>query len=148
MAVFRAVIEAGLYASKNENRKGMAAVLAQPNYLNAPETVIEQVISGRYADGLGNIKTVADRVNFDPFPHYSMAVWLTTQMRRWNMIKEDIDHKALAERVMLATDARKIMAELGVAEPVPGFRTERIMGKEFNSNEPDEYLRSLNIKRG
>ena len=148
MAVFRSVIEAGLYASKQENRKGMAAVLAQPNYLNAPETVIEQVISGRYADGLGTIKTVPDRVNFDPFPHYSMAVWLTTQMRRWNMIKDDIDHKALAERVMLATDARRMLAENGVNLPPPGFRTESIMGKDFNSNEPDAYLRSLATKRG
>ena len=148
MAVFRSAVEAGLYASKLENRKGMAAVLAQPNYLNAPETVIEQVISGRYADGLGNIKSMPDRVNFDPFPQYSMAVWLTTQMRRWNMIKDDIDHKKLAESVMLATDARKIMAEQGIAEPVPGFRNERILGKYFNSNEPDEYLRSLATKRG
>ena len=77
-----------------------------------------------------------------------MAVWLTTQMRRWNMIKDDIDHKKLAESVMLATDARKIMAEQGIAEPVPGFRNERILGKDFNSNEPDEYLRSLATKRG
>ena len=146
MAVFRSVIEAGLHASNFENRKGMATVLAQPNYLNAPETVIEQVIGGRYADGLGNVKSVPDRVNFDPFPHYSMAVWLTTQMRRWNMIKDDIDHKALAERVMLATEARKLLAENGVAVAPEGFRSERIMGKEFNSNEPDVYLGS--IRRG
>ena len=35
--------------------------------------VIEQVISGRFADGLGNVRTVPDRIVFDPFPHYSMA---------------------------------------------------------------------------
>ena len=136
MAVFRSVVEAGLFANEPKNRVGMAKVLAQPNYLNAPEVVIEQVISGRYADGLGAVKNVPDRVAFDPFPHYSMAVWLEVQMRRWNMLKEDVDYKALAQRVMLATDARKYMAALGVNVPAPGFRKERIMGKEFDSNVP------------
>lgn len=143
MAVFRSVIEAGLYASDPKNRVGMAKVLAQPTYLNAPETVVEQVISGRFADGLGQVRNVPDRVNFDPFPHYSMAVWLLTQMRRWNMLKNDIDFKALAREVMLATDARKYMAELNVDVPPPGFRKEVIMGKEFDSDAPDQYINTL-----
>ncbi|PPD15869.1 MAG: nitrate ABC transporter substrate-binding protein [Methylobacterium sp.] len=143
MAVFRSVIEAGIHASKPENRAGMSKVLAQTNYLNAPEGVIEQVIGGRFADGLGNIRTVPDRVNFDPFPHYSMAVWLTTQMRRWNMISTDLDHRKLAERVMLATDARRLMAEQGVTVTDADFRRERILGREFDSNDPDGYLRTL-----
>ena len=84
---------------------GMTKVLSQPQYLNAPEIVVEQVITGRYADGLGNIKTADDRVDYQPFPHYAAAVWLMTQLRRWNMLKEDIDYKKLAQQVMLATDA-------------------------------------------
>lgn len=147
MAVFRSVIEAGIYASKAENRTGMAKILAQPNYLNAPEPVIEQVIGGRYADGLGTVRSAPDRVTFDPFPRYSMAVWLTTQMRRWNMIKEDIDHKKLAASVMLAVDARKILAEQGIQVSEPAYGRERILGKDFDSNEPDAYLSGL-PKRG
>ncbi|HRF08542.1 MAG TPA: CmpA/NrtA family ABC transporter substrate-binding protein [Xanthobacteraceae bacterium] len=143
LAVFRSVVEAGLWSSKIENRDGLAKILSAPNYLNAPEGVIEQVIKGRYADGLGNIKDVPDRVKFDPFPHYSMAVWLSTQMQRWNMLPAGIDHKQLAQRVMLATDAQKIMAEQGVNVPEPGFRKERILGKDFDSNEPEKYLNSL-----
>ena len=99
----------------------MAKVLAQPQYLNAPEVVIDQVITGRYADGLGNIKTADDRVDYQPFPHYSAAVWLMTQLRRWNIVKDDIDYKALAQQVMLATDAAKIMKEMGV-QPPPRLR--------------------------
>jgi TetR/AcrR family transcriptional regulator, transcriptional repressor for nem operon len=38
--------------------------------------VVDQVITGRYADGLGSIKVVPQRVDFQPYPHYSMAVWL------------------------------------------------------------------------
>ena len=96
MAFYRAIIAASLHVSDKKNRAGMAKVLAQPQYLNAPEIVVEQVITGRYADGLGNIKNADDRVDYQPFPHYSAAVWLMTQLRRWNMLKEDVDYKKLA----------------------------------------------------
>lgn len=143
MATYRAVIEAGLYASEKKNREGMAKVLAQPQYLNAPEVVIDQVLTGRYADGLGNIKTVPDRVEYNPFPHYSMAVFLMTQIRRWNMLKEDIDYKKLAAEVMLATDAARLMAEQGATPPPIEFRKEIVMGKVFDSNDPDAYMKTL-----
>jgi nitrate/nitrite transport system substrate-binding protein len=143
MAFYRAIIASSLFVAKKENRADMAKVLAQPQYLNAPEVVVEQVITGRYADGLGAIKNDPARIDYQPFPHYSAAVWLMVQLRRWNMLKEDIDYKKLAEQVMLATDATKIMQEQGVTPPQGGFRTETILGKPFNSSEPEAYLKSV-----
>jgi nitrate/nitrite transport system substrate-binding protein len=143
MAFYRAIVAASLHVSDKANRAGMAKVLAQPQYLNAPEVVIEQVITGRYADGLGNVKTAPDRVDYQPFPQYSAAVWLMVQLRRWNILKEDIDYKALAEQVMLATDAARIMREMGANAPEPSFRKEIILGQEFDSSKPDEYLKSV-----
>jgi nitrate/nitrite transport system substrate-binding protein len=105
--------------------------------------VVDQVITGRYADGLGEIKTADDRVDYQPFPHYSAAVWLMVQLRRWNMLKEDIDYKKLAQQVMLATDAAKIMREMGASPPVADFGKEKILGQEFDSSRPDEYLKSV-----
>jgi nitrate/nitrite transport system substrate-binding protein len=143
MAFYRAIIASSLFVAKKENRADMAKVLAQPQYLNAPEVVVEQVITGRYADGLGAIKNDPARIDYQPFPHYSAAVWLMVQLRRWNMLKEDIDYKKLAEQVMLATDATRIMQEQGVTPPQGGFRTETILGKPFNSSEPEAYLKSV-----
>lgn len=143
MAFYRAIIAASLHVADKKNRAGMAKVMAQPQYLNAPEIVLDQVLTGKYADGLGNIKTVADRVDYQPFPHYSMAVFLMTQMRRWNLLKEDIDYKKLAEQVMLATDAAKLMAELGGEVPKIEFRKEVVMGKSFDTNDPEGYLKTL-----
>jgi nitrate/nitrite transport system substrate-binding protein len=143
MAFYRAIVSASLYVSDRDNRAGMAKVLSQPQYLNAPEIVVDQVISGHYADGLGNIKTADDRVDYQPFPQYSAAVWLMVQLRRWNMLKQDIDYKKLAEEVMLATDASKIMKELGANPPPITFRKEIILGQEFDSSKPDEYLKSV-----
>jgi nitrate/nitrite transport system substrate-binding protein len=143
MAFYRAIVAASLHVSDKSNRAGMAKVLAQPQYLNAPEIVVDQVLTGRYADGLGNIKSDEGRVDYQPFPHYSAAVWLMTQLRRWNMLKEDVDYKKLAQQVMLATDAGRIMRELGGNPPAAEFRKEIILGQEFDSNRPDEYLKSV-----
>jgi nitrate/nitrite transport system substrate-binding protein len=143
MAFYRAIIASSLYVSDKANRPGMAKVLSQPQYLNAPEIVVDQVISGRYADGLGNIKTADDRVDYQPFPQYSAAVWLMVQLRRWNILKEDIDYKKLAQEVMLATDASNVMRDEGVTPPPIEFRKEIILGKEFDSSKPEEYLRTV-----
>jgi nitrate/nitrite transport system substrate-binding protein len=143
MAFYRAIVASSLHVSDARNRAGMAKVLAQPQYLNAPEVVIDQVITGRYADGLGAIKEDARRVDYRPFPQYAAAVWLMTQLRRWKMLKEDIDYKGLAEKVMLATDAARILREDGVEPPPITFGKEQILGREFDSAKPEEYLASL-----
>lgn len=146
LAFFRAIIGASLYVDEPKNRVGMAKVLAAPNYLNQPELVIDQVLTGKFADGLGNIKNVPDRVEFHPFPHFSSAVWLMVELRRWGILKQDMDYKKLAEQVMLVTDAKRLMAEQGVQAPVAGFRKEKILGEEFDSNQPEAYLKKAIIK--
>ena len=143
MAFYRAIIAASLHVAKKENRADMAKTLSVPEYLNAPEVVVNQVITGRYADGLGTIKSDTGRIDYQPFPHYSAAVWLMVQLRRWNMLKEDVDYKKLAEQVMLATDAAKIMKEQGVTPPAVEFRKETILGQVFDSSKPEEYLKSV-----
>src|SRR6059058_6531922 len=56
-ALTRAIVDATAYASKAENRKQIAEAIAPANYINAPVTVLEQVLTGTYADGLGGVKT-------------------------------------------------------------------------------------------
>ena len=128
---------------RRSNRAGMAKVLSQPQYLNAPEVVVEQVHRRPLCRRARNHQDDDDRVDFQPFPHYSAAVWLMTQLRRWNMLKEDVDYKKLAQQVMLATDAARIMREMGATPPAADFGKEIILGKEFDSSKPEEYLRSV-----
>jgi nitrate/nitrite transport system substrate-binding protein len=110
--------------------------------------VVEQVLTGRFADGLGNIQDVPDRIDFDPFPWHSMAVWILTQMKRWGYIEGDVDYKAIAEQVYVASDAAKMMKELGYEPPAETYANYTIMGKEFDYNEPEAYVESFDIKRG
>jgi nitrate/nitrite transport system substrate-binding protein len=146
-ALLKAIIDATAFAHKPENRKEIAAAIAPANYLNQPETVLEQILTGTYADGLGQVKRDPNRIDFDPFPWQSFAIWILTQMKRWGQIKGDIDYKAVAEQVFLATDTAKLMKEAGLTPPAASSKSFKVMGKEFDPAKPDEYVQSFAIRR-
>jgi nitrate/nitrite transport system substrate-binding protein len=146
-ALLKAIIEATAFASRPENRKQIAEAIAPANYLNQPVTVVEQVLTGTFADGLGQVRRVPDRIDFDPFPWESFAVWIMTQMKRWGQIKGDVDYKGVAKQVYLATDAARLMKDAGLAPPATTSKTFVVMGKTFDPDKANEYLASFAIKR-
>jgi nitrate/nitrite transport system substrate-binding protein len=146
-ALTRAIVDATAYSSKPENRKEIADAIAPANYINAPPIVLEQVLTGTYADGLGGIKKDPRRVDFDPFPWNSFAVWMLTQMKRWGQIKGNVDYKGVAEQVFLATDMTKLMKEMGLTPPPATSKTIVVMGKTFDPTKPEEYVAGFKIKK-
>ena len=146
-ALLKAIIDATAFARKPENRKQIAEAIAPANYLNQPVTVVEQVLTGTFADGLGNVRKVPDRIDFDPFPWHSFAVWILTQMKRWGQIKGDVNYDQIAREVFLATDAAKLMKEVGLTPPAATSKKFTVMKKEFDPTKPDAYLASFAIKR-
>ena len=94
-------------ARSPKNRKQIAKAIAPPNYLNQPVTVVEQVLTGKFADGLGNVQerarphrlrsvSVADHGGVDP--HADEALGPGQGRRRL---------QADREQVFLLTDAKK-----------------------------------------
>ncbi len=153
LALWKSIMDATNFASIKSNRKDISKAIAPKNYLNQPVTVIEQVLTGRFADGLGKVKNVPDRIDFDPFPWHSMGVWILTQMKRWGYLEGDVNYKKLAEEVYLATDAQKLMAEMKLdgpygKPPSTTYAKYTIMGKEFDPAKPEAYVNSFAIKRG
>lgn len=146
-ALLKAIIEATAFASKPENRKQIAEAIAPANYINQPVTVLEQILTGTFADGLGKVQRVPDRVDFDPFPWESFAVWIMTQMKRWGQLKADVDYAAVARQVFLATDAERLMKQAGLVPPSTTTKSFVVMGKTFDPSKPDDYLKSFAIKR-
>jgi nitrate/nitrite transport system substrate-binding protein len=146
-ALYRSVLTAARMAREAKNRPLIAKVISPPNYLNQPETVVEQVLTGKFADGLGAVKEVPDRADFDPFPWHSMAVWILTQMKRWGYVKGEIDYKQIAEQVFLVTDAKKYMAQLEMKSPASSYAKVKIMGKEFDPSQPEKYLAGFALKK-
>src|SRR5712672_2400332 len=146
-ALLKSIIDATAYAHKSENRKQIAAAIAPANYLNQPETVLEQILTGTYADGLGGVKRDPNRIDFDPFPWNQFAIWILTQMKRWGQIKGDVDYKAVAEQVYLATDTAKLMKEAGLDPPAARSKNFKVMGKTFDPSKPEDYIKSFKIRR-
>ncbi len=146
-ALVRAIVDATAFASKAENRKQIAETIAPANYLNQPPIVVEQALTGTYADGLGEIRKDPKRVDFDPFPWQSFAVWMLTQMKRWGQIKGDVDYNGIAEQIFLATDTAKLMRDMGLTPPTSTSKTFVVMGKTFDPSKPDDYVKSFAIKR-
>lgn len=146
-ALLRAIMEASAYSAKPEHRKEIAEAIAPANYINAPVTVLEQVLTGTYADGLGGIKKDPNRVTFDPFPYDSFAIWIMTQMKRWGQIKGDVDYAGIAKKVFLTTEAGKAMKDAGMTPPASSTKTFSVMGKVFDPSKPNEYVDSFAIRR-
>jgi len=146
LALFKSIVEATHFASNPDNRKDIAKAIAPRNYLNQPVTVLEQVLTGRFADGRGKIVNVPDRIDFDPFPWHSMAVWILTQMKRWGFAKGDMDYKNIAEQVYMAAECDKIAKDLGYKTHNKTYEKHVLMGgKVFDPSKPEEYLKSFPI---
>ncbi|MBI3938860.1 MAG: ABC transporter substrate-binding protein [Betaproteobacteria bacterium] len=146
-ALLKAIIDAAAFARKPGNRKTIAEAIAPANYLNQPVTVVEQVLTGTFADGLGNVRKVPDRIDFDPFPWHSFAVWILTQMKRWGQLKGDVSYGKIAYEVFLATDAARLMKEVGLTPPAATSKKFSVMNKEFDPANPDAYIASFAIRR-
>ncbi len=146
-ALLRAIVEATVYAHDPAHRKEIADAIAPTNYLNQPPVVLEQVLTGTFADGLGSVQRVPNRADFDAFPWESFAVWMLTQMKRWGQIKGDVDYAKVAAQVYLATDAQKLMQQQGLAAPASTSKSFVVMGKTFDPAKPAEYVASFAIKR-
>jgi nitrate/nitrite transport system substrate-binding protein len=149
-ALLLAIVDATQYAHDKSHRKEIATAIAPKNFLNQPVDVLEQVLTGVYPDGLGATKNVPDRIDFDPFPYHSMAIWILTQMKRWGYLKSDVDYKKVAADVFLATGTREAMR--AVRQKAPESNSVKhtfALGKTrvFDPDRPDEYLKSFSMKR-
>jgi nitrate/nitrite transport system substrate-binding protein len=145
-ALLKAIIEATAYSVQPENRKQVADFIAPEHLINQPAELIEQVLTGKFNDGLGNVRDVPNRIGFDPFPWHSFAVWIMTQMKRWGQIKADVNYWDVAQQVYLATDTVKLMRESGLRPPLNSSKKFAVMGREFDPSSPDEYLASFAIR--
>jgi len=147
-ALLKAIIDATTFASKAENRKEIAKAIAPQNYLNQPETVLEQILTGTYGRRLGNGEEGSQPHRFrslpvepvrdlDPDPDETLG----TAQGRCRLCQGRGD-------VFLATDnTASMMKQMGLAPPDPSNKTIVVIGKPFDPAKPDDYVASFAIKR-
>lgn len=146
-ALFKSIVDATYFSSDPSNRKEIAKAIAPKNYLNQPVTVLEQVLTGRYLDGLGNIKNEPDRIDFDPMPWQSMAKWILSQMVRWGQIGPGVNFEEVAKSVYLEADCADMIGDLGYESKMKSYDEFSIMGKSFTPDDPLGYAKSFDISR-
>ncbi len=146
-ALFKSIVDATYFSSKPENRKDIAKAIAPKNYLNQPQIVLEQVLTGTYVNGTTGISKEPDRIDFDPMPWNSMAKWIMSQMVRWGQIEGNVDFDAIAKQVYLEGECADMIESLGYQPKLASLDKFSIMGKEFDPNDPLGYAKSFAITR-
>lgn len=172
-AAVRALIEAAQWMDKPENRAEVVKIISARPYVNAPENVVANSMTGtwRYSHDAGPVSMPDFNVFYRyaaTFPWRSHAVWFLTQMVRWGQIDVPIRFREVAEMVYRADIYREAAAELGVAVPTIDYKTEGnndapwtladasepiemgpdrfFDGMSFDPDRPLEYLAAFPVK--
>jgi len=128
-AVIRALIEAARWADEPGNRAEVVRIISQKAYVNAPEAVVAQSMTGswRYAPGEAAVSMPDFNVFYRyaaTFPWRSHATWFLTQMIRWGQVESPIRLREVAARVYRPDLYREAAQQLGLPYPTVDEKTE------------------------
>src|SRR5436305_9642678 len=99
--LLRALHAAAAFASAPTNHERLAAVLARPEYLDAPAGIILRALQGRIVMRWGEAaRAIPDFLEFHRcaanYPWRSHALWFASQMARWGQIAPSAENFAAA----------------------------------------------------
>jgi bicarbonate transport system substrate-binding protein len=163
-AILKAVMEAQQWCDKSENKAEMAKILSGAGYFNVPVAVLEEPMTVGYkmGDNKADIKDVAkqgvlywkDPLGNVSYPYKSHDLWFLTESVRWGFLPKDIltNAKALIDKVNREDLWKEAAKEAGIADADIPTSTSRGVekffdGKEFDPENPQAYLDSLEIKK-
>ena len=144
----KAIIEAAGYAQDPANRPEIAKAISERAFLNQPTEVVEAVLTGNFEDGLGNTKSIPDRIDFDPYPWQSFANWISSQLVRWDLQGDEKVKAAIApdkydevgKKVFMTDLARELAQEVGLNPPEEIYRSETLEFDTFDPAQPQAYV--------
>ena len=152
-ALIAAVLEAGRWIDASDaNRLQMAAVLAGPAYLNAPQELLAPRILGHYCDGLGKCWHEQHGLRFHGdgavnFPYLSDGMWFMTQHRRWGLLRDEPDYLAVAGQVTRLDLYRQAADMTGTPVPNSLMRSSTLCdGVVWDGSNPEQYAASFAIR--
>jgi nitrate/nitrite transport system substrate-binding protein len=150
--MMRAVLEASMHIDTMANREKVSEIIGGKSYVNAPAPVILGRMLGNYEDGLGKSWKDPNFMKFYDdgqvnFPYYSHGIWFLTQLRRWGLLKEDVDYLAVAKQVHQVSLYTEVAKSIKVAVPASPLKTEKLFdGTVFDPAKPKEYVAGFKIK--
>jgi nitrate/nitrite transport system substrate-binding protein len=169
-ALVAALLEACQYCDRPENRPEVAQILAKSQYLNTKLDVIAPSLVGKYPySRLGEKPQISTLPDFNLFyfqktnylqppnhanyPWRSHAVWLLTQMIRWNQIDhhdypKDADN--LLDKAYPVEIYEEVARTLSISLPNDRLKKEPasafIDRREFDPSQPVAYLNQFGLR--
>ena len=160
-ALLKGMMEAQQWCDKPENRKELAQLVGGRQYFNLPLNVLEAPLAGSYkmGDGQPDINDInmgplywKDSKGSVSYPYKSHDTWFLTENIRWEMLPAETDVKALVNKVNREDLWKEAAKEAGIADADIPKDTSRGVekffdGVTFDPANPNEYLKSLKVKK-
>ncbi|PSB04460.1 CmpA/NrtA family ABC transporter substrate-binding protein [Merismopedia glauca] len=156
-ALLMAVQEAQQWCEKAENKEEMCKILSQQKWFKVPVDDIIGRSKGEidYGDGRKvadyplKMKFWADNASY---PYKSHDLWFLTENIRWGYIPADTDTKKLIDKVNREDLWKEAAKALGIPDAeIPKTSSRGVEtffdGVKFDPEKPQEYLKSLKIKK-
>ncbi|MBD2137018.1 ABC transporter substrate-binding protein [Anabaena sp. FACHB-1237] len=166
-ALLKGIMEAQQWLDNFDNRKEAAEILAAKKYfgLSSPE-ILANPYQGKYDMGDGrkiDDKSMAayywkDAKGSVSYPYQSHDLWFITENVRWGFLPQDYitngaaKAKELIKKVNREDIWKEAAKELGIpAADIPSSTSRGVEeffdGVKFDPEKPEEYLKSLKIKK-
>ncbi len=169
-SLMAALIEACQYCDYHNHHQEMSEILGQRQYLNLDSSFIEPALNGQYfySHEISNNKPIdipdftifhyqdtpylkaPDHANY---PWRSHAVWLLTQMIRWNQLETTSypkDADKLLEKIYPVSIYEEVAKSLNIRLPDNNMKSEPttafIDGRAFDPSDPVAYLNQFPIR--
>lgn len=127
--LLQALARAAVWCDDPANHGVLADLLSQPRYVDQPADLILRALSGQIVARAGEAAVPdPDFMLFSreatPFPWRSQALWIYSQLVRWNMVDHDAATAAKAGAVFRPDVYRRALADSGVAMPGASMKLE------------------------
>jgi len=156
-ALLMAIMEAQQWCDQAENKEEMCKICADRKYFNVAVDDILERAKGNidYGDGRKE-QNFAYRMKYwednASYPYKSHDTWFLTEEIRWGYLPKDTKVKEIVDRVNREDLWKQAAKALGVAAAeIPASSSRGVEtffdGVKFDSEKPEEYLKSLQIKK-
>ncbi len=149
-ALVMAVLEASRFIDQSEdNKRSTAQLLSGSEYIDASLSAIQPRFLGHYEDGIGHAWLDSQPLRFFDqgrvnMPYLSDGLWFMSQFRRWGLLREDPDYRAIAQQVQQLKLYNEAATALDIQVPSSPMRSATLLdGKVWDGSDPAGYARSF-----